>query len=119
MDEELLKGPVSEKGSTVQPVYSARSMKCYAVTENELQQIRLANGLVTGTFGLGAALLAFGADLFKDVTFSNNMPKDSVWLADGILWACSLLGLAFWIASLLIFLWSKKYVSEIKKESAS
>lgn len=30
-------------GSTVEPVYSKRKMRCYSVTESELKQIGLAN----------------------------------------------------------------------------
>ncbi|MGU3401570.1 hypothetical protein ACLBWS_17860 [Brucellaceae bacterium D45D] len=49
-------------GASVETVYVSRQMKCFAVTESELQQIGLANLGMTISIAIGSALFAFGLE---------------------------------------------------------
>jgi hypothetical protein len=119
MDDELQRGPKPEKGSTLNPVYSVRSMKCFAVTESELRQLSLVNNSITATFGIGSGLLAFGANIFSSALFTDKLPATGIILRDSILPICLLLGIVFWLFSGGLWLWRNGFLKLIKKESDS
>lgn len=104
-------------GSTVEPVYSTRKMKCYSVTESELRQIGLANLGVTAFSAIGSALTALSVDLFKDTQLSSNIPAstvDALSLVQPILVALSV---GFWFLVGLTVWWRRNMIALIKEES--
>lgn len=108
----------SEGGAILEPVYSKRQIRCYSVTESELKQIGLANLAVTISFGLGSALMAFWLDVFKDQRLSSDVPDGADILFSIIQPMCLWLGLGFWAASVVFWLWRWDMLKLIKKESS-
>ena len=119
MVDVVQRGPAADRGSTVNLVYSERSMKCYAVTESELRQIGLANTGITAFFGIGSALIAFGLDIFKDMIFTDKVPEMARVLSDAVLPLCLGFGVIFWIVAGVIWWQRSGMIVMIKEESSS
>lgn len=104
-------------GSTVELVYSTRQMRCYSVTESELQQINLANISISASFLFGSTLLAFYLDIFKDTVLATEVPLQAqtvISYARPILIA---LGIGFWVFAGVFLFWRRNLVKLIKDES--
>lgn len=118
--EELAKGvKATEKpnGSTVEPIYSARQMRCYSVTESELRQIGLANLGITAFSTIGSACLAFWLDIFKDTVLAESIPEAAQIAISYVEPLLLVFGVGFWIVAGLGVLWRHKMIELIKKES--
>ena len=105
-------------GSTVEPLYSARQMRCYSVTESELQQINLANIGITASFSFGSALLAFYLDVFKDTVLATEVPAEAQAVIGYVQPVLLFLGAGFWIFAGVLLWWRRNMVKLIKDESA-
>lgn len=106
-------------GATVEPVYSARRMRCYSVTESELLQIGLANIGITAFFSLGSALIAFWLDIFKDTVLASEVPKDAEVVISYVQPVLLFLGLLFWGFAGISVYWRHSMIKLIKQESTN
>lgn len=104
-------------GSTVEPVYSARKMRCYSVTESELRQINLANIGITAFASMGSAMLAFWLDVFKDTVLAEKIPERAQEIVSYVQPILLVMGLAFWALSAATLGWRRNLIKLIKDES--
>lgn len=104
-------------GSTVEPVYSARKMKCYSVTESELKQIGLANIAITSMGSIGTGLFAFGLDIYKDTVFATGIPETTEAVISILQPILLIGGAAFWVIAIIAIFWRKSMMTLIKEES--
>lgn len=105
-------------GSTVDLVYSSRQMRCFSITESELQQISLANIGITASFSFGSALLAFYLDIFKDTVLATEVPAQAQTVIGYVQPVLFGLGLGFWILAAVLMYWRRNMVKLIRDESA-
>ena len=105
-------------GSTLDVHYTARTMKCYSVTDSELRTIGLANVGQNIFLSLGSAMLAFSLDIFKDTTLATSVPTAAAEIASYVQPICLFLGIAFYIAAGSMWVWRKGMIDAIKKESS-
>lgn len=120
-DEHLAKGVQETEGlngSTVEPVYSSRKMRCYSVTESELQQINLANIGITASFSFGSALLAFYLDVFKDTVLAESISEQAEAVIGYVQPVLLAFGVGFWAFAGLLLWWRRNFIKLIKDESA-
>ena len=120
-DESLAEGVQKTEGlngSTVEPVYSSRKMRCYSVTESELQQINLANIGITAAFSFGSALLAFYLDVFKDTVLAESIPDQAAAVIGYVQPVLLTLGLGSWAFAGVLLWWRRNMIRLIKDESA-
>jgi hypothetical protein len=93
-------------------------MRCYSVTESELQQINLANIGITASFSFGSALLAFYLDVFKDTVLATEVPAEAQAVIGYVQPVLLFLGAGFWIFAGVLLWWRRNMVKLIKDESA-
>lgn len=105
------------EGSRVEPVYQNRQMKCFSITESELQQINLANLGVTGFFSMGSGLFALWLDIFKDTKLSENVPAETVEILSWVQPLLLFSSISLFIFGFLIVLWRRQMLTIIKNES--
>ena len=110
-------GVSTPSGGLVKPVYSEREMKCLTVTESELKQIGLANLGVTASVGIGSAFVAFGVDIFKDSLLAEQVPETARMLTDYVQPLCLVMGVAFYVIAVLLYVWRKDMIGLIRRES--
>ena len=106
-------------GSTVEPIYSARKMRCYSVTESELKQIALANLGITAFTSLGSAMLAFALDVFKDTLLAEQIPKEADLVISYLQPILLFIGIGFWILAGLTLRWRRSMIDLVKEESTN
>ncbi len=106
-------------GSTVEPIYSTRKMRCYSVTESELKQINLANIAITAFSSTGSALLAFWLDIFKDTILSEKVPEVAQTAIGYVQPILLILGIGFWVAAGAALWWRRDMIKLIKQESTN
>ena len=112
-------GPAAPPGgSTLRAIYTARSMRCFSITESELRTIGLANVGQNILLSIGSALLAFSLDIFKDTTMAEHVPSQAAEIASYVQPICLFLGLAFYVAAGFVWWWRKGMIDTIKKESS-
>lgn len=104
-------------GSTVEPIYSIRKMKCYSVTESELKQIGLANIAITSMGSIGTGLFAFGLDIYKDTAFTTSIPEATEAVISILQPILLIGGIAFWVIAIIAIFWRKSMMTLIKNES--
>lgn len=92
-------------------------MKCLTVTESELKQIGLANLGVTASVGIGSAFVAFGVDIFKDSLLAEQVPETARMLTDYVQPLCLVMGVAFYVIAVLLYVWRKDMIGLIRRES--
>lgn len=119
-DEEL--GPTVESvegvnGSTLEPVYSARKMRAYTITDSELKQIGLANIGITSAASIGSGFMAFGLDIYKDTMLAESVPEPAQVLVSYVQPICFAVGIALWIAAAAMMWWRRGMINLIKTES--
>ena len=123
VDDDTLKERVESaegvNGSSIEPVYATRKMRCYTITESELQQINLANIGVTANASIGTALLAFWLDVFKDTLLADNVPDSAQVVIHYVQPILLFLGLAFWGFAIAVLWWRRGLIDTIKKESTN
>ena len=61
---EGAEAPGEPRGSIVRTIYSVRTMKSFAVHENDLEELSLINVFVVVFFSIGSAFLTWGIDIF-------------------------------------------------------
>jgi len=121
-DDSLAEGVIETEGangSTVEPIYSARKMKCYSVTESELQQLGIANIGVTSFFSLGSACFAFALDIFKDSLLSEDVPQVAARAIEYVQPILIFFGIIFWVIAALALKWRRGMIKLIKDESTN
>lgn len=106
-------------GSTVEPIYSARKMRCYSVTESELKQIGLANLGITAFASLGSAMLAFSLDVFKDTLLAEQIPKEADLVISYLQPILLFVGVGLWIMAGLTLRWRRSMIELVKEESTN
>lgn len=109
--------PPFQTGSAIQPVYATRNMKCYPITDSELKQLGLANIAMTATFGAGSACFAFALDIFKDTALAGSVPPAADVLVNAIQPLGYVFGAAFWVGSIVVWIWRRNMIQTIKDES--
>ena|GEM_PF-6263333 len=123
VDDDTLEGRVESaegiNGSSIEPVYSTRKMRCYTITESELQQINLANIGVTAIASIGTAFLAFWLDVFKDTLLADNVPDSAQVIINYVQPILLFLGLAFWGFAIAVLWWRRGLIKTIKEESTN
>jgi hypothetical protein len=92
-------------------------MKCYSITESEIQQIGLANIGSTAAVAIGSALFAFGADIFKSAVLGDPIPRQVEALAQSIQWLTLGGGVFFYAVAIVIWLWRRTLLRTIRQES--
>lgn len=94
-------------------------MRCFNVTEPELDSIGIMNLVTTGSFSIAAAVLGFCIDFKKDVMFAENLTPQAEAINVAINWA----DLPFVVALAAIGLWALRkrgtIIEKIKNESSS
>lgn len=115
--EEVVERTEGINGSTVEPVYSARKMRCYSITDSELQQISLANIGITVFFSLGSAMFAFWIDIFKDTMLANRIPHIAEIAIAYVQPVLLFLGVIFWVIGIIVLLWRRNMITLTKEES--
>ena len=104
-------------GSTLQPIYSQRRMRCYSVTESELLQIGIANIGITACFSIGSALMTFWLDIFKDTRLATEIPEDVQTALAYIQPIIFFVSLAFFSTGAAAIWWRKRLMDLIRQES--
>ena len=112
---------IHNTGPALTIVQGQRKMRCFMVTESELKQIGLANLLSTISSSIGAMLIGFGLDIYKDLTIlSGDAPAGSRENASSIAVtfqnASFYLGVAFILAAGALLLWRRSLLAQIKAE---
>jgi hypothetical protein len=105
-------------GSSIEPIYSRRRLKCYTITESEIHQIGLANIGITAFTALGSAFFAFWLDLTKDIAFASEIPKGIEPLISYVQPILMVLAFAFWVIALGGVFWRSRMLKIIKSESS-
>lgn len=105
-------------GSSIEPIYSRRRLKCYTITESEIHQIGLANIGITAFTALGSAFFAFWLDLTKDIAFASEIPAGMEALISYVQPILIILALVFWAIAIGGVLWRSRMLSVIKAESS-
>lgn len=123
LNDDSLKEKVEKtegvNGSTIEPIYSARKMRYYSVTESELKQLDLANLGGTAFASLGSATLAFAADILKDIFLDKNDTAEADLIIFYALPILLLAGITFWVLAWRAFRWSKTMIELVKEESTN
>lgn len=113
---EYERGDLGVGGSSVKPIYSERSMKCYAVTEMELNNLGFASLVSTIFSTAGAVLLGLAIDLFKDVQIDGKTGSGAQ--AAESLQGPLFVGAVICFAVAVLMLWRRRNMIElIRKES--
>lgn len=105
-------------GSTIQPVYQQRFMKCIVVTESELKQLGLANIGITAFASIGSFFAAFAVDVMKDVWLAPSVPENARALVDFVQPAGIWLAVMFYFLTGVTVWWRSDMLRLIKKESS-
>lgn len=92
-------------------------MKCYVVTDSELNSLSLANGLMVVFFSLASAFAGFGVDISKDLLLTPEATTDAKALADMARTVCFGFAAAFAGAGVWAYTWKRGSLRLIKKES--
>lgn len=119
---DLSKGVAKEEGvngSLLKPVYSHRQIKCFTITDSELQQIGLANIGITGLASIGSAFFAFWLDIFKDTLLSQSVPENAKIVLSYVQPLCLIMACTLWIFATVIYFWRKRMIDTLKRESLS
>ncbi len=106
-------------GSTVEPLYSSRQMRCYSVTESELKQIGLANLGITAFSSIGTGMLAFSLDIFKDTVLAGGVPESAKVALSFVQPVLLIGGIAFWVFAIFAIFWRRDMIKIIKHESTN
>lgn len=92
-------------------------MRYFSISDSELKTIGLANLGQSFFYAAGSAFLAFSLDIFKDTTLAASVPTQAAEIASYVQPLCFVLGLFFYAAAGLIWVWRKGMIDTIKKES--
>lgn len=117
MTEILPQGDAGVGGSAVRPVYSERSMRCYAITDQELQHIGYANTAATVFASAGAICWTLAADLFKDLRLGDAPPEAARAAAEAVQTVSFIAGIFLFGIAIAAVLAKRSMVDLIKRES--
>jgi hypothetical protein len=105
------------EAGAVRIAQSVREMKCYTITDGELNNLSLANTLFAVSCSLAAACFGFAMDITKDIALAGQLTpagevlahvvRPTAWWGTGI----------FTAIALLMLRWRHNAIAIIKKES--
>jgi hypothetical protein len=92
-------------------------MKTYIITDSELRNIGLANGIAGISFSFMAGLWGYAFSLSTDMLFSDHPSDAATTWADAMRPTCEWAGAAFLILGVAMILWRHRMINLIKREN--
>lgn len=106
-------------GSTIEPLYTARKMRAFSVTESELNMLSVINGIAAACFALGTGLFGLSVDIQKDLLFATELPASATELRDTVRPLLFWLGAVFYAFGAIALVWRHNTLSIIKREASA
>jgi hypothetical protein len=104
-------------GSTIEPLYTKRTMRAYSVTESELNMLSVINGLAAVCASIATGLLGLCIGIQQEVMFSAELPESGAALRDFarpiLFWSA----MAFYGFALITLVWRYNTLHIIKREA--
>jgi hypothetical protein len=107
----------SQSAGTLRVVSSERSMKTYIITDSEIRNVGLANGIAGISFSFMAGLWGYAFSLSTDLMFADHPSQSALAWTNAMRPTCEWAGAAFLIFGVLMIAWRHRMINLIKREN--
>ncbi len=109
----------AETGALVRTVYATRTMKVYAIPENELRSLSLLNTLSMAFFSASSGFLSFAIGLWVHAAFQSMLTPAGEILSNVGAPIAVVLSLFFGVLSIWAWVTRRSGLKTVEKESSS